>query len=229
MVLPLLLSLLVTQELPREAELRRQRDTWKGIAEHSKHDSEAWHKVAGFELELGNPDAALEAASKAIAMFPKYAAAYATRARAHFNKKSWGACRKDCDTVIELLEAKGGMKRFIELERPPAHYIASYRLRGLAWSWESAWEPALADFASALKLDRNNAQLHGERAYLAEKAGRKADAVEGWLRAGLLHADARAAAKAQEAAGNLERLGAKKEAAQVRAKVEEGRPKSDLP
>jgi tetratricopeptide (TPR) repeat protein len=219
----------IDQQLPREGEIRKQRDTWKEVAEHSKHDSEAWHKVAEFELELRNPVAALEAEDKAIALFPKYAVAFATRARARFELKQWSACRADCSQVIGLMEAKGGMQRFLDLERPPSFYIASYRLRGLAWSWESKWDQALEDFASALKLDRNNSQLHRERAYLAEKAGRKADAAASWLRAGLLHLDAGDRFKAQEALAALDRLEARTEAGQLRQRLESTAPKSDLP
>jgi tetratricopeptide (TPR) repeat protein len=171
-----------SQDLPREAHLRKQRDIWLNVARNSKHDMEAWHKVAEFELQLGNPEAAIEAETKAIGMFPRYAVAYATRARAHFDKRDFAAARADASRVIELLEAKGGFQKFIDFERPPEHYIASYRLRGLAYAWEQKWDPAFADLAAAVKLSPNDASLEVERAKLFEKAKRPKEAVPCRLR-----------------------------------------------
>lgn len=218
-----------SQDLPREAHLRKQRDIWLNVARNSKHDMEAWHKVAEFELQLGNPEAAIEAETKAIGMFPRYAVAYATRARAHFDKRDFAAARADASRVIELLEAKGGFQKFIDFERPPEHYIASYRLRGLAYAWEQKWDPAFADLAAAVKLSPNDASLEVERAKLFEKAKRPKEAVPCRLRAGLLYADGGAKGLAEEQAAALKQLGAAKEAAQVEAKLASKKPKSDLP
>ncbi len=220
---------LIAQDLPNEAYVRKQRDTWLNVAQNSKHDVEAWHKVAEFELQLGNPDAAIAAEDKAIAMFPKYAVAYATRARAHFDKRNFPAARADASKVIELLEAKGGFQKYIDFERPPEHYIASYRLRGLANAWEQKWDPAFADLAAAVKLSPNDASLEVERAKLYEKAKRPREAVPCRLRAGLLYADSLARDLAMEQAEALRKLGAPKEAAQVEAKLASKKPKSDLP
>lgn len=220
---------LVAQDLPNEAYVRKQRDTWLDVARNSKHDVEAWHKVAEFELQLGNPDAAIAAEDKAIAMFPKYAVAYATRARAHFDKRNFPAARADASKVIELLEARGGFQKYIDFERPPEHYIASYRLRGLSYAWESNWEPAFKDLAAAVKLSPNDASLEVERATLFEKAKRPKDATASRLRAGLLYADAGMKGRAEEQAAALKRLGAVKEAGQIDAKLASRNPKSDLP
>ncbi len=220
---------LVAQDLPNEAYVRKQRDIWLNVAQNSKHDMEAWHKVGEFELQLGNADASIAAESKAIAMHPKYAAAYGGRARAHFDKRDFAACRADATKVIELLEARGGLQKYLDFERPPEFYIASYRLRGLANAWESKWDPAFADLAVAVKLAPNDAKLEVERATLFEKAKRPKDAMTSRLRAGLLFADGGMKAKAEEQAAALKRLGSAKEAAQVEAKLASKKPKSDLP
>ena len=220
---------LLAQDLPNEAYLRKQRDTWLNVAQNSQHDMEAWHKVGEFELQLGNADAAIAAESKAIAMHPKYAVAYGGRARAYFDKRDFAACRADATKVIELLEAKGGMQRFIDFEQPPEVYIACYRLRGLANAWESKWDPAFADLAAAVKLSPNDVKLEAERAALFEKAKRPKDAVASRLRAGLLYADAGMKKQTGEQVEALKRLGAAKEAGQVEAKLASKKPKSDLP
>jgi tetratricopeptide (TPR) repeat protein len=220
---------LIAQDLPNEAYVRKQRDTWLNVAQNSKHDVEAWHKVAEFELQLGNPDAAIAAEDKAIAMFPKYAVAYATRARAHFDERNFPAARADASKVIELMEARGGFQKYIDFERPPEHYIASYRLRGLTYAWESNWDPAFKDLAAAVKLSPNDVTLEVERAALYEKAKRPKDAVSSRLRAGLLYADANMKGKAMEQAAALKKLGAAKEAGQIEAKLVSKKPKSDLP
>lgn len=220
---------ITAQDLPNEAYLRKQRDTWLNVAQNSKHDMEAWHKVGEFELQLGNPDAAIAAESKAIAMHPKYAVAYAGRARAHFEKRDFNACRADATKVIELMEARGGMQRFLDFEQPPEHYIACYRLRGLSNAWESKWDQAFADLAAAVKLSPNDVKLEVERATLFEKAKRPKDAIASRLRAGLLFADGGAKAKAGEQIDALKRLGASREAGQIEAKLASKRPKSDLP
>ena len=220
---------LLAQDLPHEAYVRKQRDIWLNVAQNSKHDMEAWHKVGEFELQLGNPDAAIAAESKAIAMHPKYAAAYGGRARAHFDKRDFAACRADATKVIELLEARGGLQKYLDFEQPPEFYIAAYRLRGLANAWESKWDPAFADLAVAAKLAPNDAKLEVERATLFEKAKRPQDAITSRLRAGLLFADGGAKAKAEEQAVALKRLGGAKEAAQVEAKLASKKSKSDLP
>jgi tetratricopeptide (TPR) repeat protein len=220
---------LLTQDLPNEAYVRKQRDIWLNVARNSKHDMEAWHKVGEFELQLGNPDAAIAAETKAIEMFPKYAVAYAGRARAHFDKRAFAAARADASKTIELLEAKGGLQKYLDFERPPEHYVASYRLRGLANAWESKWDPAFADLAVAVKLAPHDAKLEVERATLFEKARRPKDAIASRLRAGLLFADGGAKAKAEEQAAALKRLGGAQEAAQVEAKLASRKPKSDLP
>ena len=217
------------QDLPNEAYVKKQRDIWLNVAQNSKHDTEAWHKVGEYELQLGNADASIAAESKAIAMHPKYAAAYGGRARAHFDKRDFAACKADATKVIGLLEAKGGMQRFLDFERPPEVYLACYRLRGLANAWESKWEPAFSDLAAAVKLSPVDAGLELERAVLFEKAKRPKDAIASRLRAGLLFADGGAKAKAVEQAAALKRLGGAKEAAQVEAKLASKKPKSDLP
>ncbi len=216
------------QDLPSETYLKKERDTWLNIARNSKSDVEAWHKTAEFEGQMGNWDAALQYESKAIEGHPKYAVAYASRGRANFEKKNYAACRADCSKAIELLEARGGFQKFLDLERPPEFYIEAYRRRGLAWSWESKWDEALRDFDLALKLDKDNPKLHFERAYLSEKAKRP-DAAKFYLRAGLLYFDGRNRAKATESLDALKRLGAKGEAAQLQRKMEGGAAKSELP
>lgn len=84
---------------------------------------EAWHKTAEFEGQLGNWDKAIQYESKAIEGHAKYAVAYAGRGRAYFEKKNWGACRADCSKAIELLEARGGLQKYLEYEQPPDCYI----------------------------------------------------------------------------------------------------------
>ncbi len=220
---------LVAQDLPNEAYVRKQRDTWLDVAQNSRHDMEAWHKVAEFELQLGNPDAAIAAENKAIEMFPKYAVAYATRARAFFDKRDFAKCRADASKVIELMEARGGFQKYLDFERPPEHYLASYRLRGLSYAWEQQWDPAFKDLAAFVKLSPNDPAIEVERAALYEKAKRPKEAVPCRLRAGLLYADAGMKAKAEEQAAALKRLGAGKEAGQIEAKLASRKPKSDLP
>lgn len=218
----------IHQDLPSEAYLKKQRDTWLNVARNSKSDVEAWHRTAEFEGQMGNWDAALQYESKAIEGHPKYAVAYAGRGRAHFEKKNYGACRADCSKAIDLMEARGGFQKYLEYEQPPEFYIEAYRRRGLAWSWESRWDEALRDFDTALKLDKDNPKLYFERAYLGEKA-KRSDAAKFYLRAGLLYFDGRNRAKATECLEALKRLGARGEAAQLQKKMEGGAPKSDLP
>ncbi|MFN8012125.1 MAG: hypothetical protein U0P81_12065 [Holophagaceae bacterium] len=220
---------LQAQDLPHEASVRKQRDLWLDVARNSKHDVEAWHKVAEFELRLGNPDGAIAAEDRAIGMFPKYAVAYATRARAHFDKRDFAAARADASKVIELLEAKGGFQKYLDVERPPEHYLASYRLRGLAYAWERQWDAAFRDLAAAVKLSPDDVALEVERATLFEKAGRPRDAIASRLRAGLLSADAGMKGRAEEQAAALRKLGAAKEAGEVEAKLASRKRKSDLP
>ncbi|MBK8727005.1 MAG: hypothetical protein IPL96_13430 [Holophagaceae bacterium] len=220
---------LIAQDLPNEAYLTKQRDTWLNVAQNSKHDMEAWHKVGEFELQLGHADAAIAAESKAIAMHPKYAAAYAGRARAHFDRRDFAATRADATKVIELLEARGGLQKYLEVERPPEHYIASYRLRGLANAWESKWEPAFADLAVAARLALTTRSWR----WSAPRSSKKPSAPRTPSRAacglGSLFADGGVKAKAEEQAAALKRLGGTREAAQVEAKLASKQPKSDLP
>ena len=216
------------QDLPSEAYLKKERDTWLNIAQNSKSDVEAWHKTAEFEGQMGNWDKAIQYESKAIEGHAKYAVAYAGRGRAQFEKKNWAACRADCSKAIELMEARGGLQKYLDFEKPPDFYIEAYRRRGLAWSWEAKWDEALRDFDITLKLDKDNAKLHFERGYLAEKA-KRADASKFYLRAGLLYWDGHNRAKANECLEALKRVGAKNEAAQLQKKMEGGAVKSDLP
>ncbi len=218
----------LTQDLPSEAYLKKERDTWLNVSRNSKSDVEAWHKTAEFEGQLGNWDAALQYESKAIEGHAKYAVAYAGRGRAYFEKKNYAACRTDCSKAIDLMESRGGLQKYLDFEQPPEFYIEAYRRRGLAWSWESKWDEALRDFDTALKLNKDNPKLHFERGYLSEKAKRP-EASKFYLRAGLLYLDGHNRPKVIECLEALKRLGAKSDMTQLQKKMEGGVPKSELP
>lgn len=230
-MLPLLIAslLLAPQDLPNEARLRKQRDTWLEIAQHRPQDVEAWHKVAEAERELKNWDAAIAAEGKAIEGHGKYAVAYAGRARAWFEKKDYGACRRDCNTVIELMEKGRGRRYYVDTERPRDFHLEAYRLRGLAFAWERRWSEALADYDALLELAPSRTDAHEERAHLALKAGRNDLAVQSLFRAGLLRLDAGDRRGAEAAVKRLEELGAKREAGELQKRLASAAPKSDLP
>ncbi len=230
-MVPMLLAipLLVAQDLPNEARIRKQRDTWLDVARHRPKDVEAWHRVAEAERELRNWDAAIAAESRAIEGHGKYAAAYAGRARAHFEKRQFSACRKDCGVVIDLLERGRGRRYYVEVERPKEAHLDAYRLRGLAFGWEQRWNECLDDFAVLVELAPQRADFQEERAHLAQKGGRKDTAAQGLLRAGLLRLDSGDRRGAEGLAQRLRDLGASQAAAELAARLAASAPRSDLP
>lgn len=95
----------------------------------------------------------------------------------------------------DLWQTRGGLEKYLTVERPPAELVDSYRTRGVAWAHEGKLDEAVADYQ--------------------------------W--AGLLYLDGKSVEQARERIDLLRRLGASDEAAALTKRIEEARPKSDLP
>jgi tetratricopeptide (TPR) repeat protein len=115
---------------------------------------------------------------------------------------------QDFSIAIRVWEFPGGLQKFLTLEQPKAEYIDSYRSRGVARGHLNDWDGAVADLTTAMRLRKDDARLHYERGYLAEKAGRAAEAVADYFRAGLIYSDEGAKSLVRKCASALERLGA---------------------
>src|SRR5262249_6060074 len=144
-------------------------------------------------------------------------------------KNDFPSARADFTKAIDLWQSNGGLEKFLTLEQPKPEHIDSYRMRGLAWAHENKYAEALADYGIAMKLDKQDAQLFSEKAYLEEKPGKPADAVADYKQAGLLYADRGSTTDAGEMIKNLDRLNAKDASAEIQKRLNAAKPTSDLP
>jgi hypothetical protein len=99
----------------------------------------------------------------------------------------------------------------------------------VALSHLNKYKEGIGDVSIAIKLNKDNPKLLYERGYLEEKAGMKKEAIPDYHRAGMLYADGRANASAQECVTRLDTLGAKTEADAIRLKMAPKTKKTDLP
>ena len=217
------------QPLPREAQKQEQIRKYEQLVADNPRDIEFWHELAGLYRDSEMWDQAIHAESEAIQRHPKYAVAYYGRGKAKAGKQDYAAAVADFNESIRLLELRGGVDLYLTLEQPPEFYIDAYRSRGVALSHVNRFNEGIADLAIALKLRKDDPRLLYEKGYLEEKAARNKDAAADYQRAGLIYADGYDRKAAQECATHLDGLGAKAEAASVRAKMEPKKPKSDLP
>jgi tetratricopeptide (TPR) repeat protein len=216
----------LAQPLPNEARLQQEIKKYEAIVADSPRDIEMWHELAGVYRTAEMWDKAIEAESQAIKLHPKYAVAFYGRGKAKMSKQDYvGAC-DDFSASIRLFELRGGLDLYLTLEQPSDSYIDSYRSRGVALAHLDRYNEGIADLAIALRLHKDDPRLLYEKGYLEEKAGRKDDAIADYQRSGLIYAEASAKKPAEECAVHLESLGAKSQAAVVRAKLE---PKSRNP
>ena len=97
--------------------------------------------------------------------------------------------------------------------------VGSYRDRGVALAHQGKLTAAVADLGTALRLRPDDPRLLFERGHLLEKAGRPAEAVADFRRAGLVRAEAGDAAGARACAEQLRKLDATKAAAEVEGRL----------
>ena len=218
------------QPLPSEAQRAERIRKYEAITRDNPRDVEMWHNLASLYREAEEWDKAIAAETKALDRFPKYAVAWWGRGKARMEKQDYPGAVEDFSTVIKLLETRGGIKLYLELEQPPESYIDSYRTRGVALAHLNRYGEGIQDLSNAILLRKDDPKLHFERGYLAEKVGRNNDAIADYYRAGLLWADGGYARRqAEECLTKLDALGAKGEAAGLRRRMEPRKPKSDLP
>ena len=217
------------QTLPSEARLRERIARFVEITRASPRDVGSWHELATLYRQASEWDLAVAAETKAIDQHPRYAAAFWGRGKAHVGRRSFAEARSDFSAAIDLWQTRGGLEKYLTVERPPAELVDSYRTRGVAWAHEGKFDDAVADLSIAISLQKDDARLHYERAYLLEKAGKVKDAVADYRWAGLLYVDGKAIEQARECGDILRRLGAQDEAAALAKRIEDARPKSDLP
>ncbi|MFN7926120.1 MAG: tetratricopeptide repeat protein [Bryobacteraceae bacterium] len=215
-------------DLPPVARQRahRLRSLRQRLAHHPD-DAQAWLDLGELHHETGDLEDAIGAFTELTIRAPLFAVAHYRLGKIRMTQKRYAQARHDFSNAILLFEERGGIERYLELEKPPDTYVDSYRTRGVAWCHEGEYTRGLDDVSTAMRLRRDDARLVWERGYLREKAALRDLAVEDYLHAGLLHLDSGDAAKAKECADALERLGAREQAAQLRP----GRsaPESDLP
>ena len=224
-----LAATLCAQPLPSEQQRNQRIDRLKAITQHNPRDVGSWHDLADLLREAQRFDEAIEADTRAIDGHPRYAVAYYGRGRAYFEKRDLAPARADLTKAIELWQSRGGLEKYLTVERPPEALIDSYRTRGLAWAHESKWSEAIADVSVASQLDKDNPQHYYERAHLEDKAGRKNDAVSNFQRAALLYFDAGRRKNAEQCLARLRELGAEAQAREVEGRINAAKPKSDLP
>jgi tetratricopeptide (TPR) repeat protein len=218
------------QMLPSEARLRERIARLVEITRASPRDVGSWHDLATLYRQVSEWDLAVAAETKAVEQHPRYAAAFWGRGKAHFGRRSFADARADFSSAIDLWQTRGGLEKYLTVERPPAELVDSYRTRGLAWAHDGKLDEAVADLSVAIRLLKDDARLHYERGYLLEKAGRRGEAVKDYRWAGLLYLDGKHFDQARECQDVLRRLGAQDEAAALAARLEDARrPKSDLP
>ncbi|HEX5038027.1 MAG TPA: tetratricopeptide repeat protein [bacterium] len=218
-----------SQPLPSEKARSDRIARLQEIVKANSKDVGTWHDLAGVYREAKDWDKAIAAETRAIEGHPKYAVAYYGRGVAYFYKQNFPAARADFTKAIDLWQANGGLERFLTLEQPKPEHIDSYRMRGLAWSHEGKYAEGIADCDTALKLKKDDAPLTFEKAYLEQKAGKTKEAVADYRRAGLLFVDRGSSRDALLMAKALEDLGAKPESEEILKRLEEAKPKSDLP
>jgi tetratricopeptide (TPR) repeat protein len=217
------------QMLPSEARLRERIARLVEITRASPRDVGSWHDLATLYRQVSEWDLAIAAETTAVEQHPRYASAFWGRGKAHFGRRSFAAARSDFSAAIDLWQTRGGLEKYLTVERPPADLVDAYRTRGMAWAHEGKLDEAVADLSVAIRLQKDDARLHYERAYLLEKAGKTQDAVADYKWAGLLYLDGKALAQARECQDVLRRLGALDDAAALARRIEDARPKSDLP
>ena len=115
------------------------------------------------------------------------------------------------------------------MERLPAELVDAYRTRGVAWAHEAKLDEAVADLSIAIRLQKDDARRHYERASLLEKAGKIKDTVADYQWVGVLYLDRKVLEQARECQDILRRLGAHDDAAALAKRIDDARPQSDLP
>jgi tetratricopeptide (TPR) repeat protein len=216
------------QMTPSEQEREKRIQRMKEIVTHNPRDVGMWHDLATLYREAERWDEAIEAESKAIEGHPKYAVAYYGRGKAKMAKKEYAAAREDFSKAIELFQSRVKLEDFYTLEQASEEHVDSYRTRGMTWANQGDYARGIADLDIAVRLQKNDARLHYERAYLREKAGRNAEAAADYKLAGLIYFDYGDRRKAEECLAALERLKAGKEAAELKKRLD-AKKDSDLP
>jgi len=183
------------QVLPSEARLRERIARLVEITRASPRDVGSWHDLATLYRQASEWDLAVAAETKAIDQHPRYAAAFWGRGKAHFGRRGFADARTDFTAAIDLWQARGGLEKYLTVERPPAELVDAYRTRGVAWGHEGKLDEAVADYK--------------------------------W--AGLLYLDGKAIEQARECQDILRRLGAHADEAALAKRIDDARPKSDLP
>lgn len=217
------------QPLPGEAALEKRIATLRSIVEAGPKDVGSWHDLASLLRDAGRWDEAIDAESRALAVHPKFAVAHYGRGLARMEKRDYPGARADLTAAIGLWESRGGVERFTTVEIARDEHVDAYRQRGVAFGHEGRWPDAVTDLGTALKLRPDDPRLLFERAHLLEKASRKAEAIAGFRRAGLVYAEARAAGPAHECATRLSALGARAEADEVEKRLLPRPSGRDLP
>ena len=207
------------QPLPGEAARDQKIARLVATTEASPKDVGSWHDLATLFREAGRWDQAIDAETRAIELHPKYAVAFYGRGVARMEKRDYRAAGEDFTAAIALWESRGGVERFITTERPRPEYVDSYRDRGVALAHQGKLSAAVADLGTALRLRPDDPRLLFERGHLLEKAGRPAEAVADFRRAGLVRAEAGDAAGARVCAERLRKLDATKAAAEVEGRL----------
>ena len=218
-----------SQPLPEEAARQRKIARLVATTEASPKDVGSWHELATLLREAGRWDQAIEAETRALEVHPKYAVALYGRGVARMEKSDYPNACQDFTAAIALWEARGGVEWFTTMEQPRPEYIDSYRNRGVAFAHQGKLTAAVVDLGTALKLKPDDPRLLYERGHLLEKAGRKAEAVADFRRAGLIHAEARYVAGARACLERLRKLDATEAAAEVEAKLMPAPRGTDLP
>jgi tetratricopeptide (TPR) repeat protein len=217
------------QMLPSEARLRARITRLVEITRASPRDVGSWHDLATLYRQVNEWDLAVAAETKAVEQHPRYAVAFWGRGKAHFGRRSFADARADFSAAIDLWQTRGGLEKYLTVERPPTELVDAYRTRSVAWAHEAKLDEAVADLSIAIRLQKDDARLHYERASLLEKAGKITDAVADYKWAGLLYLDGQALEQARECQDILRRLGAHDDAAALAKRIDDARPKSDLP
>ena len=102
---------------------------------------------ANFLAMIGQQDAAIEAYSELIELYPRFGAAYSSRGGAYAKKGDLDAAIQDCSKAIEI---------------DPSHANA-YSNRGNAYAGIGHLDAAIRDFDKAIELDPNNADAYNNR------------------------------------------------------------------